>query len=178
MCSQAAFKCHCESEVIIDLGIVNTIHFAEKMCIRDRDIPLYGLVKDDKHRTRGLTDESIEFDIERDGILFKFLTRMQDEVHRFAIEGFRRKHENSAVHSVLEDIPGIGPAKRKKLLNSFGSIAKISRTSKADLQAVIGDAAAAAVIEFFNRGASNDKSRSVSYTHLDVYKRQVYRFLK
>ena len=123
------------------------------------DIPVYGLVKDDKHRTRGLTDESIEFDIERDGILFKFLTRMQDEVHRFAIEGFRRKHENSAIHSVLEDIPGIGPAKRKKLLNSFGSVAKISRASKADLQAVIGDAAAAAVIEFFNRGVSNDKSR-------------------
>lgn len=120
------------------------------------DIPVYGLVKDDRHRTRGLTDENTEFDIEHDGVLFKFLTCMQDEVHRFAIEGFRKKHEKTSIHSALENIKGIGPSKRKLLLNRFGSVDNIRKASITDLKEVIGSSAANAVYEFFNRGTGND----------------------
>ena len=99
------------------------------------DIPVYGLVKNDKHQTRGLTDETIEYPLGRE--LFDFLTCMQDEVHRFAITTFRKKHESANLHSELESIEGIGPSKRMKLLASFSGIERIRRATIAELSEVI-----------------------------------------
>lgn len=114
------------------------------------ETPIYGLVKDDKHRTRGLTDEHEEVDIEKDGNLFRFLTCMQDEVHRFAISGFRKKHEEVSIHSELEEIPGIGPAKRKKLLQTFTNIDRIKRATQEELSEVVGEKLAIALLKYFH----------------------------
>lgn len=114
------------------------------------EIPLYGMVKDDKHRTRALTDENQEFDIDKDSELFKFLTGLQEEVHRFAITAFRKKHEKASVHSELDDIKGVGPAKRNKLLLSFSSIKKIKNATVGELSAVIDPQTARNVYKYFH----------------------------
>ena len=121
-------------------------------------IPVYGMVKDSKHRTRGLTDENEEFPIDREGNLFKFLTCMQDEVHRFAIAGFHKKHEKSTLHSELEEIPGIGPAKRNKLMQTFLSIDRLRQADFAELCAVVDKTSARRIIDYFNGGGTEDES--------------------
>lgn len=82
-------------------------------------IPVCGMVKDDKHRTRGLYFRNQEIPIKRDSEGFKLITRIQDEAHRFAIEYHRSLRSKGQVHSVLDDIPGIGPARRKALMKQF-----------------------------------------------------------
>ena len=77
------------------------------------DIPVCGMVKDDHHRTRGLYYHDTEIPIDRHGEGFKLVTRIQDEAHRFAIEYHRLLRSKGQVRSVLDDIPGIGPARRK-----------------------------------------------------------------
>lgn len=119
------------------------------------DIPVYGLVKDDKHRTRALTDIDEEFDVEPDSLLFRFLSEVQEEVHRFAITSFRKRHENATVYSALEKIPGIGEAKRKKLLNTFISIEKISKASYEELCGTLDKRAAKSVYEYFKANGSD-----------------------
>ena len=114
------------------------------------DIPVYGLVKDDNHRTRGITDESNEFPIDKNGNLFKFLTCMQDEVHRFAISGFRKKHESESLHSELEEIPSIGPAKRKKLLQTFVTLKRLQDATYDELCEVVGAASAKEITNYFH----------------------------
>ena len=94
-------------------------------------IPVCGMVKDDHHRTRGLYYQSRELPIDTHSELFKLITRMQDEAHRFAIEYHRKLRGAGQVKSVLDDIPGIGPARRKALMRYFGDIEKI-RTAEID----------------------------------------------
>ncbi len=120
------------------------------------DIPVFGLVKDDKHRTRDLTDEDTEYGVKRDTDLFRFLYDIQEEVHRFAITSFRKKYETTAVFSELESIDGIGEIKRKKLLNTFLSIDNIRKASVAELSAVIDKRSAENVYNYFHRGEAND----------------------
>ena len=86
------------------------------------NIPVCGMVKDDHHRTRGLYYNNEEIPIDRDSEAFKLLTRVQDEVHRFAIEYHRSLRTKEQVHSVLDDIPGIGPKRRRELMRGFGSL--------------------------------------------------------
>lgn len=117
-------------------------------------VPVFGLVKDDKHRTRGLTDENEEFPLDKDGDLFKFLTCMQDEVHRFAITAFRKSHEDSALHSELEDIPGIGAAKRRDLLRTFITVERIKQAGFQELCDVVGKRAAQSIVDYFHEGES------------------------
>lgn len=116
------------------------------------EVPVFGLVKDDKHRTRGLTDEYEEFAIDKEGNLFRFLTCMQDEVHRFAIAGFHNKHERASLHSELEEIHGIGPAKRKKLLQTFVNIDRLKQATFEELCEVVDRTTAKAIIDYFNGG--------------------------
>ena len=80
------------------------------------DIPVCGMVKDDNHRTRGLYFHNVEIPIDRHGEGFKLITRIQDEAHRFAIEYHRSLRSKTQVHSILDDIEGIGPARRKALM--------------------------------------------------------------
>lgn len=115
------------------------------------EIPVFGMVKDDKHRTRAVTDDTNEYEIDKDSALFRFLYGMQEEVHRFAIEAFRKRHERASVVSELESISGIGTAKRKKLLNTFLSIDRISTATTDELAEVIDKRSAENVYNYFNR---------------------------
>ncbi len=115
-------------------------------------IPVCGMVKDDFHRTRGLYFNNEEIPIDRHGEGFKLITRIQDEAHRFAIEFHRSLRSKSQVHSVLDDIDGIGPARRKALMRRYQSIEKIKDASVEDLAMTesMNEAAAAAVYKFFH----------------------------
>lgn len=116
-------------------------------------VNVVGMVKDDHHRTRGIiyNDEEIYLKPESEG--FKLVTRIQDEVHRFAITYHRRLREKKQVKSVLDDIKGIGDVRRKALMRHFGSIEKIRDAQKSELESVEGmnSLSANAVYNFFHR---------------------------
>ena len=116
------------------------------------EIPVCGMVKDDSHRTRGLYYENRELPIDRHSEGFRLVTRIQDEAHRFAIEYHRSLRGKEQVHSVLDDIPGIGPARRKALMRAFGDIESVRSADEESLAAVPGmnRGAARAVYQFFH----------------------------
>ena len=97
------------------------------------DIPVCGMVKDDNHRTRGLYYHNIELPIDTHSEGFKLITRIQDEAHRFAIEYHRSLRSKTQVRSVLDDIPGVGPARRKALMRRFRGIEGIREASVEEL---------------------------------------------
>ena len=97
------------------------------------DIPVCGMVKDDNHRTRGLYFHNVEIPIDRHGEGFKLITRIQDEAHRFAIEYHRSLRSKTQVHSILDDIEGIGPARRKALMRRFQSMENMKNASVEEL---------------------------------------------
>ncbi len=116
------------------------------------NIPVCGMVKDDNHRPRGLYYQNTEIPIRRDSAGFQLITRIQDEAHRFAIEYHRSLRGKGQVHSVLDDIPGIGPSRRKALMVRYASldeiraagIKELAETPSMNLQA------AKAVFEYFH----------------------------
>ena len=116
-------------------------------------IPVCGMVKDDKHRTRGLYFENKEIPIDRGSEGFRLITRIQDEAHRFAIEYHRSLRTKDQVHSVLDDIEGIGPARRKALMRAFSSLDEIRAAEVETLAEVssMNRAAAEKVYEFFHK---------------------------
>lgn len=116
------------------------------------DIPVCGMVKDDNHRTRGLYYQNREVPIGRDSEAFRLITRIQDEAHRFAIEYHRSLRSKEQVHSVLDDITGIGPARRKALMRYFQSLEAIRQASVEELAAVdaMNEASAQSVYDFFH----------------------------
>ena len=116
------------------------------------EIPVCGMVKDDNHRTRGLYFNNVEIPIDRHSEGFKLITRVQDEAHRFAIEYHRSLRSKEQIHSVLDDIGGIGPARRKSLLRYFKSIEAIRDASPEELSKApqMNQKAAGAVYEFFH----------------------------
>jgi len=97
-------------------------------------IPVCGMVKDDNHRTRGLYYNNEEISIDRGSEGFKLITRIQDEAHRFAIEFHRKLRSQGQVHSVLDDIPGVGPARRKALMKHFVNIDAIRNATVEELK--------------------------------------------
>lgn len=115
-------------------------------------IPVCGMVKDDFHRTRGLYYNNEEIPIDRHGEGFKLITRIQDEAHRFAIEYHRSLRSKSQVHSVLDDIAGIGPARRKALMRRYQSLDRIREATVEDLAMTesMNQDAAQAVYDFFH----------------------------
>ena len=116
------------------------------------NIPVCGMVKDDKHRTKGLMFNGEEVTMPRHSEGFKLLTRIQDEVHRFAIEYHKTLRQKASVRSVLDDIPGVGQARRVSLVKHFGSVEKIKSATVDELAAAdsMNVKAAQAVWEFFN----------------------------
>ena len=102
------------------------------------NIPVCGMVKDDNHRTRGLYYNNMEIPIDKHSEGFKLITRVQDEAHRFAIEYHRSLRSKEQVHSVLDDIPGIGPARRKALMKAFVSIGDIKEATVDELAKIPG----------------------------------------
>ena len=124
-------------------------------------IPVCGMVKDDFHRTRGLYYNNVEVPIDRHSEGFRLITRIQDEAHRFAIEYHRSLRGKGQVKSVLDDIPGIGPARRKALMREFKDIEAIRAAEVEDLAKVpqMNERAARQVYEFFRKPAAAEEER-------------------
>ena len=118
-----------KGQVNIALQVLEELHL---------DIPVCGMVKDDNHRTRGLYYRNEELPIDTHSEGFKLITRIQDEAHRFAIEYHRSLRSKAQVKSVLDEIPGVGPARRKALMKHFGSIHEIQEASVEQLCEVQG----------------------------------------
>lgn len=115
------------------------------------DIPVCGMVKDDNHRTRGLYYHNIELPIDTHSEGFKLITRIQDEAHRFAIEYHRSLRSKTQVKSVLDDIPGVGPARRKALMRHFTSLEEIRQASVEELMEIpeMNERTAEEIVAFF-----------------------------
>ncbi|MCI8962496.1 MAG: excinuclease ABC subunit UvrC [Eubacterium sp.] len=118
------------------------------------NIPVCGMVKDDHHRTRGLFFRNEEIPIDIHGQGFRLITRIQDETHRFAIEYHRQIRGKAQVHSILDDIPTIGTARRKALMKYYESLDDIKKATVEELKEVPGmnERSAKAVVEFFREG--------------------------
>ena len=116
------------------------------------EIPVCGMVKDDYHRTRGLYYNNVEIPIDTHSEGFRLITRIQDEAHRFAIEYHRSLRSKEQVHSVLDDIPGIGPERRKALMRAYESLEAIREADVESLKAVpsMNEKAAVSVYQFFH----------------------------
>lgn len=116
------------------------------------DIPVCGMVKDDSHRTRGLYFRNEEIPIDRGSEGFKLITRIQDEAHRFAIEYHRSLRSKQQVHSVLDDIEGIGERRRKALMRRFKSLEAVRDASVEELASTetMNRLAAQKVYDFFH----------------------------
>ena len=116
-------------------------------------IPIAGLAKDDRHRTNellfGFPQETIALDIK--GELFKVLTQIQDEVHRFAISFHRDKRSKSQLHSELDDIKGIGPKTKDALLKALKSVKRIKETDVQELTKIVGTSKATIIFNFFTQ---------------------------
>jgi excinuclease ABC subunit C len=117
------------------------------------DIPIAGLAKDDRHRTNELLYgfPPLKVALKVDSELFRVLTQIQDEVHRFAIKFHREKRSKRALHSELEDIKGLGPKGREALLKGLKSVKKIREVELSELEAIIGKAKAQIVYQYFHQ---------------------------
>lgn len=116
-------------------------------------IPVCGMVKDDNHRTRGLYFNNTELPIDRNSECFRLITRIQDEAHRFAITFHRQLRSKGQVHSVLDDIPGVGPARRKDLMRCFENIDAIRNATVEELKELpsMNEKSAQEVYKFFHQ---------------------------
>ena len=116
------------------------------------DIPVCGMVKDDHHRTRGLYYHNEEIPIDRNSEAFRLITRIQDEAHRFAITFHRQLRSQGQVHSILDDIPGVGPARRKDLMKHFANIEAIKNATVEELKSLpsMNEKSAKDVYDFFH----------------------------
>ena len=137
-----------KGQVNIALEVLDELHIS---------IPVCGMVKDDHHRTRGLYYQNIEIPIDRNSEGFRLITRVQDEAHRFAIEFHRKLRSQGQVHSILDDIPGIGPARRKALMRTFASLDEIKNAEVEDLKKIpsMDEKSAKNVYNFF-RGSEKE----------------------
>lgn len=141
-------------DLIMMDGGKGQVHIAEQVLERLRlAIPVCGMVKDDRHRTRGLYFQDQELPIEINSEGFHLMTRIQDEVHRFAIEYHRSLRSKVQVKSILDDIPGIGQKRRKALMRYFKSLEKIREASVEELKNVdtMNENAAQNVYEYFRK---------------------------
>ena len=137
-------------DLILMDGGKTQVHAAEEVLMAfGMNIPVCGMVKDDKHRTRGLLfkDEEIHIPLTSEG--FKLVTRIQDEVHRFAITFHRDKRSKRQVASELDDIKGIGEKSKQLLLNHFKSVKRIKEAGIDELIAVVGKSKAEIVYNAF-----------------------------
>ncbi len=129
-------------QVNIALSVLDELHI---------NIPVCGMVKDDNHRTRGLYFQNVELPIDTHSEGFKLITRIQDEAHRFAIEYHRSLRSKSQVKSVLDDIPGVGPARRKALMRHFKSLEEIKGATVEQLLEIpeMNERTAEEIVRFF-----------------------------
>lgn len=146
-------------DLIMMDGGVGQVHIAMQVLSElDIDIPVCGMVKDDNHRTRGLFFDEHEIPIDTNSEGFRLMTRIQDEVHRFAIEYHRSLRSKEQVKSILDDIPGIGEKRRKALMKHFASIEAIKNAAIDELARAesMNEKAAASVYKFFHQGGAKE----------------------
>ena len=119
--------------------------------LKDKNIAVFGMVKDDKHRSRGLINENGEIELKSDLELLRFITAIQNETHRFAIEYNKKLRDKRYKMSALDNIEGIGKVKKVNLLRAFGSVANIKKSTKEELMLVkgISEINAIKIIEHF-----------------------------
>ena len=138
------YKVLMEEEKAPDLIVMDGGELQVKVCNEilnslNLDIPVIGLVKDSKHRTNHIIDKNLNvLEVKKDSKLFLFLTKIQDEVHRFAISYHRNIKAKGSLVSVLDSVPGIGSVRRKTLLKKFGSLKKMKEASIDELSDVVG----------------------------------------
>jgi excinuclease ABC subunit C len=139
-------------QVNIALSVLDELHM---------NIPVCGMVKDDRHRTRGLYYNNIELPMDTHSEAFKLITRMQDEAHRFAIEYHRSLRSKAQIKSALEDIPGVGSARRKALMRHFPSMEAIRSADAAELTKVpeITEKVAEEIVRYFRTQTDAGSSR-------------------
>ncbi len=139
--------------ILMDGGVIQVHAAQEVLSSFGMDIPVCGMIKDEKHRTRGIIFQEKEILIPPHSEGFKLLTRIQDEVHRFAIEYHRKLREEKAFHSVLDDIANIGKVRKKALLQKFGTIEDIAKAEVEELLTVpqMTIQAAEEVYQFFRQ---------------------------
>ena len=127
------------------------------------NIPVCGMVKDDFHRTRGLYYNNVELPIDRNSEGFKLITRIQDEAHRFAIEFHRKLRRTTQVHSILDDIPGIGPARRKALMKQYATLDDIKNAEVEELKKIpsMDEKSAQNVYNFFRTQKTNPEEGEI-----------------
>ncbi|MCR4589343.1 MAG: excinuclease ABC subunit UvrC [Lachnospiraceae bacterium] len=132
-----------KGQVNIALNVLSRLHL---------DIPVAGMVKDDHHRTRGIYYDNVEMPVDSHSECFRLVTRIQDETHRFAIDYHRSLHGKNQLHSILDDIQGIGDKRRKALLREFGSVENIKNATEEELSEVpeMNKRSAEAVYAFFH----------------------------
>ena len=150
---KASGRFHVFPDLILMDGGKGQVHVAEEVLGKlGLAIPVCGMVKDDNHRTRGLYYQDKEIPIDRQSEGFKLITRIQDEAHRFAIEYHRKLRSQGQVHSVLDDIPGVGPARRKSLMKHYMSLDAIKDASVEELKELpaMNEHVAKEVYKFFH----------------------------
>lgn len=138
--------------LLIDGGIAHATIAREALRSLELDIPVFGMVKDDRHRTRALvTPEGEEIRIDAKQAVFSLIGTIQEEVHRFAIDYHRQKRSKRLRYSELDQITGIGPKRKELLLKTFGSIASIRQASLAELERLLPKDSAASVYHHFHK---------------------------
>lgn len=117
------------------------------------DIPLWGMYKDDRHRTKGLLNGEKTIELDRTTSLYRFVAGIQEEVHNYSISYHRSLRDKKMTKSILDDIPGIGPKRKKALMDKFKDVDKLKKASKEDLVAIDGitDRLADEVLRHINR---------------------------
>ena len=132
-----------KGQVNVALGVLDSLGL---------QIPVCGMVKDDNHRTRGLYYQNVELPIDRNSEAFRLITRIQDEAHRFAITFHRQLRGKNQVHSILDDIPGVGPARRKDLMKHFENLEAVKNADIEELKKLpsMNEKSARDVYNFFH----------------------------
>ena len=141
--------------MLIDGGATHAA-VAEGVCGKlHLPLRIFGMVKDDRHRTRALiTADGREIDLHAAPEVFALIGQIQEETHRFAITYHHESHSRSAVHSALDDIPGVGPERKKKLLKIFGSVKAVREAGLSALQHALGEHFGFVVDDYFHKEES------------------------
>ena len=137
--------------ILMDGGLGQTNMAKSLICEMGLSIPVFGMVKDEKHRTRGLVSEKGEIDINPQSSSFRLISAIQDSVHRLAIGYHRKLSEKSMVKSPLLDLDGVGNARYQKLIKTFKSVNKMKEASKEDLIKVAGNVAGKSVYQYLHK---------------------------
>jgi len=139
--------------LLVDGGSVHADMAVRTINAMGISVPVFGMVKDDRHRTRALTaPDGREIGISGNTAVFSLIGRIQEETHRFAIEYHHKLHSKNSYGSSLEKIPGVGETRRAKLLKTFKSVKAIEEASEGELAAVVPKNVAKAIYEYYHGG--------------------------